>query len=270
MAIIQISRIQHRMGPLAELPTYLEAAEFGWTTDERRLFIGNRVTDGAPIDENVEIITSYSLENQRTHNITLLDSTTGGLIMSFAEVGKNAINVSYSLLQNNLARIGKLNIVGDGTNQLISDDFDQTGTTEILFTVSKSIKVLGTVGINSATAPVPGVTIGDDLQINSQTITFTGTSLQSIAADITGNGTLAGLNISAEVEKFKDFYFLTIRRTNLAGNIVVAEGTSDQALTNLGLMAGTYTNRYIELRYTNSSLTNDASMNYSYQSWMNA
>jgi hypothetical protein len=39
MAIIQISKIQQRSGNLVDLPQ-LSEAEFGWASDEKRLFIG--------------------------------------------------------------------------------------------------------------------------------------------------------------------------------------------------------------------------------------
>jgi hypothetical protein len=60
MAVIQISRVQHRRGLLQDLPQ-LSAAEFGWVIDGRRLFIGNGpVEEGAPTVGNTEILTEYS------------------------------------------------------------------------------------------------------------------------------------------------------------------------------------------------------------------
>ena len=40
MAIVQISRIQHRRGLDADLPN-LASAELGWSVDTRKLYIGN-------------------------------------------------------------------------------------------------------------------------------------------------------------------------------------------------------------------------------------
>ena len=58
MAVIEISRIQHRRGLYADLPQ-LAAGELGWSVDEQRLFIGNGpVVDGAPKVGNTEILTS--------------------------------------------------------------------------------------------------------------------------------------------------------------------------------------------------------------------
>ena len=60
MAIVTISRIQHRRGLYDNLPQ-LAAAEFGWAADQRRLFIGNGpVSEGAPAVGNTEILTEFS------------------------------------------------------------------------------------------------------------------------------------------------------------------------------------------------------------------
>jgi hypothetical protein len=60
MAIVQISRIQHRRGLQQDLPQ-LASAELGWSIDTRRLYIGNgSLTEGAPIEGITEILTSQS------------------------------------------------------------------------------------------------------------------------------------------------------------------------------------------------------------------
>jgi len=71
MAIVTISRIQHRKGLQEQLPQ-LAAAELGWAMDKRRLFIGNgQIEQGAPELGNTEILTEYSevlaLANQYTY-----------------------------------------------------------------------------------------------------------------------------------------------------------------------------------------------------------
>jgi hypothetical protein len=60
VAITQISRIQQRSGLQVDLPR-LSTAEFGWSTDSRRLFIGNGTPEeGAPVIGNTEILTEFS------------------------------------------------------------------------------------------------------------------------------------------------------------------------------------------------------------------
>ena len=57
MAVVQISRIQHRRGLATDLPQ-LAAGELGWVVDEQKLYIGNgTVADGAPAVGNTEIVT---------------------------------------------------------------------------------------------------------------------------------------------------------------------------------------------------------------------
>jgi len=55
MAIVQISKIQHRSGNLVDLPQ-LDEAEFGFASDAKRVFIG-KTQSGL---ENIEVLTSYS------------------------------------------------------------------------------------------------------------------------------------------------------------------------------------------------------------------
>lgn len=54
MAIVQISKIQHRSGNLVDLPQ-LDQAELGWANDAKLLFIGK-----SDPNENIEVLTSYS------------------------------------------------------------------------------------------------------------------------------------------------------------------------------------------------------------------
>ena len=70
MAIVQISKIQQRAGNLVDLPQ-LDNAEFGWATDDKRLFIGR--TGNTVQNENIEVLTSYS-----TISFSQVDGSDGG------------------------------------------------------------------------------------------------------------------------------------------------------------------------------------------------
>ena len=73
MAVIQISKVQVRRGLQENLPT-LSSGEFGWSVDQRRLYIGNgTLAEGSPTTGVTEIITSVQLGNLQS-NITLLES----------------------------------------------------------------------------------------------------------------------------------------------------------------------------------------------------
>lgn len=60
MAIVSISRIQHRRGLKADLPPALSEGELGWCLDTRELFIGN--TDAFGL--NTQILTQWSPNDQ--------------------------------------------------------------------------------------------------------------------------------------------------------------------------------------------------------------
>ena len=60
MAITQISRIQVRRGLQENLPQ-LSGGEFGWSQDQRKLYIGNgTIAEGAPVLGNTELLTEFS------------------------------------------------------------------------------------------------------------------------------------------------------------------------------------------------------------------
>jgi hypothetical protein len=60
MAVVQISRIQHRRGLSDDLPQ-LTSAELGWVINQRKLYIGNGSTvEGAPSIGNTEVLTEHS------------------------------------------------------------------------------------------------------------------------------------------------------------------------------------------------------------------
>ena len=59
MAVVQISRIQHRRGRARTSPVpQLASGELGWAIDDQQLFIGNgAVSEGAPTVGNTRILT---------------------------------------------------------------------------------------------------------------------------------------------------------------------------------------------------------------------
>ena len=60
MAIVQISRIQHRKGLQENLPQ-LAGGELGWSIDQRKLYVGNgTLVEGAPVIGNTEVLTEFS------------------------------------------------------------------------------------------------------------------------------------------------------------------------------------------------------------------
>jgi hypothetical protein len=114
MAIVQISRIQHRRGLQQDLPN-LASAELGWSLDERRLYIGNgTLEEGAPTEGITEILTEY------TDFIGLISSYTfKGTEAGYTSVtGASALSPIVRTLQNVLDEsisVRSFGAVGDGT-----------------------------------------------------------------------------------------------------------------------------------------------------------
>lgn len=114
MAVIQISRIQHRRGLEQDFPQ-LASAELGWSIDTRRLFIGNgTLTEGAPTEGVTEILTEY------TDILTLLKTYTykgeaGGTVV---QTGPSALSPIVRTIQEKLddfVSVRDFGAVGDGS-----------------------------------------------------------------------------------------------------------------------------------------------------------
>lgn len=118
MAIIQISRIQHRRGLQENLPQ-LASAEFGWAFDSRKLYIGNGTIDeGAPSVGVTEILTEHS-DVATYYNPTY---TFKGLASGFQiQTGPDSQHPIYRTLQDKLddvVSVKDFGAVGDG----VTDD----------------------------------------------------------------------------------------------------------------------------------------------------
>jgi len=118
VAIVQISRITQRKGLTEDLPQPLAGAEFGWATDERRLFIGNgTIEDGAPIVGNTEVLTEFSDVLSFTTAYTYQGAAAGYT----AQTGPSAsLPISQSIQErlDSYAVITDFGAIGDG----VTDD----------------------------------------------------------------------------------------------------------------------------------------------------
>jgi hypothetical protein len=119
LAIVQISRITQRKGLQENLPQ-LAGAEFGWSIDERRLFIGNgTLEEGAPVIGNTEILTEFSdiLEFQTTY--TYKGQAAGYTVQTGPSAG-TPISQSLQSWLDQFATVTDFGAVGDG----VTDDTD--------------------------------------------------------------------------------------------------------------------------------------------------
>lgn len=118
MAVIQISRVQHRRGLLQDLPQ-LSAAEFGWVIDGRRLFIGNGpVEEGSPEVGNTEILTEYSNILGNISSYTYKGEDTGYIAQT--TTGSGEIQRTLQSKLDDFVSARDFGIKGDGS----TDDAD--------------------------------------------------------------------------------------------------------------------------------------------------
>jgi len=95
MAVTQISRIQHRRGLEQDLPQ-LASAEFGWSLDTRKLYIGNGTLDeGAPSLGVTEILTQYSDLTALLGTYTFVGNATGFTV----QTGSSLLNPTVRSFQ---------------------------------------------------------------------------------------------------------------------------------------------------------------------------
>jgi len=121
MSILQISKLQQRSGNLVDLPQ-LDEGEFGWASDNNRLFIGKTSPN-----QNVEVLTAYS-------NIAFsqIDGSIGNLNMNpvtiaageiLAYDGTNWVNSGGNAGGNiNLGNISNVSISGGAIGYILQTD----------------------------------------------------------------------------------------------------------------------------------------------------
>lgn len=118
----ELSRIQHRRGLQVNLSgIVLNSGELGWSADERRLFIGNRTAEDAPVDENVEILTEYSSLDAANVTKTFVPVTMSvlGVDTTFLTVDSttdNRLIFQYKMTQGAVERMGTFRVISDGTS----------------------------------------------------------------------------------------------------------------------------------------------------------
>ena len=164
MAIVQISRIQHRRGLNQDLPQ-LSSGELGWSIDTQQLYIGNgTISEGAPVEGRTEILTQSAVIRfaanleanisllqsnaaSQQSNINSLTATVNGLTLSVASnvailnstsgtvaaISANNAVINYTLTQSSKQRAGVITMTRYGTTVAFDDEYNETGTTDVVF-----------------------------------------------------------------------------------------------------------------------------------------
>lgn len=206
MAIVSISRLQHRRGVRADLPANLNEAELGWCLDTRQLFIGN----GNTWTGNSEILTEWSDNGELISHVY-----TGytGVAANTAVTGSPTIRTLNSILNDTL-NVLDYGAVGNGTaddtaaiQQAISDEWARISLTPSAAQQSRNAIYLpaGTYLISSSLLLYPFITLYGDgpgkttikmTASGSNPVMRTADSLGQTAANIGLNGAVIPQNIS--------------------------------------------------------------------------
>lgn len=213
MAIVSISKIQHRYGVLEDLPQ-LSAAELGWTTDQRRLFIGNGpLSEGAPEIGNTEILTEYS----DILNVSDFYDYRGESVGYTHVTGSSLANPVQRTLQRKLdetVSVKDFGAVGDGVtddtgaiNQALDELYTRRtipNVRRVLFFPAGTYHITDSIviptyakltgeGKTSSIVSGAAVYLGDShRQIGAQI----GNSVDSIAAELPGYVEISGMSFS--------------------------------------------------------------------------
>lgn len=222
MAIVQISRIQHRRGVADNLPQ-LAVGEIGLAVDTRRVYIGNGGTD-APQIENIELLTASS---------DLLDSadtyTYKGAAAGYnATTGVTAANPITRTMQqkfDDMASVKDFGATGDGStddtaaiNRALYQLFSRATNTEIrrslyfpagTYIVTDVLKIptyAKLVGEGHNSSIIKGTSASSDcVAMTSDSIQQIDGSVGSGGATVPGNVNIDGLTFWASVDTVDAF-----------------------------------------------------------------
>ena len=225
MAIIQISKIQQRAGDLVDLPQ-LDEAEFGFASDEKRLFIGKTTDD----PENIEVLTSYS-----EVSFSQIDGAVGNLNIDPLTVEEGqvlAYDATLNAWENRGGNSGGLINLGEASNLVITGgaigyvlQTDGTGN------LSWQPKGVVTLYIENITQNINSViTFTDEFALsNAQQVTITGVTGMT---EVNGNSYYLGNLTTTTANLYTDSALSTPLDTSGFGAFPYTSVTATTAVTN--------------------------------------
>jgi hypothetical protein len=170
VAVIQISRIQHRRGLEADLPN-LASAELGYSVDTRKLYIGNgTIEEGAPSLGRTEILTQYSIldfTSAINANIAALQQgltlTNSNLVavsnrvlaleaqsfgyytqtlfpnvnnINITTISNSSSTISYSIAQGTAERSGTITLARANSVVAVDETYSENSSTDVVFNIT--------------------------------------------------------------------------------------------------------------------------------------
>ncbi len=251
MAIVQISKIQQRAGNLVDLPQ-LDNGEFGWATDENRLFIGR--TGNTYTDENIEVLTSYSnisfsqIDGSGGGNFNIIGPQNGQILtyVSSTDTWENytGLNAQLDGAKLKLGSVSNISMTGGAIGYILETD----GLGNLSWTPKGSLysnianlfptTFTGSIGISTLSGVVIAGTAGQFTCTASSTTLYVGMAV-TISGTFGGTGSITGY---------------TNPTTYL---ISVTDGSTSFTLTtSLGVAIATTAGTPTGLTYTLSNLLN--------------
>ena len=212
MAIVQISRITQRKGLQENLPQ-LAGAEFGWSIDERRLFIGNgTLQEGAPVIGNTEILTEFSEIIPLVQDYTYSGEAATGYAVQTGPSPGTPVQLSLQNWMDQFATVKDFGAVGDGITDdtaAINRALYQLYCREVNPAIRRSLFFPAGVYLVTGTINIPPyATLEGEGPLNSiiqmaagvaaQYVVQTSDSLQQTGADIGTNGATPPISITIE------------------------------------------------------------------------
>lgn len=207
MAIVQISRITQRKGLQENLPQ-LAGAEFGWSIDERRLFIGNgTLQEGAPVIGNTEILTEFSDILAFQTNYTYSGQAAAGYVAQTGPTAGSPISQSLQNWLDQFATVKDFGATGDGVtddtaaiNRALYQIYCREVNPQIrrglffpagVYKITESIIIppFATLYGEGADNSIIQMTSGDDSALRAY-VARTGDSLQQTGVNIGNNGAI--------------------------------------------------------------------------------
>ena len=233
MAVVQISRIQHRSGVSDNLPQ-LARGEIGLSVDTRKVYIGNGGSD-APQTENLEILTNLSSLIESSDSYTYSDAQIG----FSAQTGASANSPVTRTLQNKLddfANVRDFGAVGDGAtddtaaiNRALYELFAREQITRVrraLYFPAGTYKVTGTINIPTYAKLVgegpDSSTIQGALTAGSTPVAQTADSLQQTAASVGTGGATRPSDIVIESMTFSTTTQTPVFLVDQADNVLLS------------------------------------------------
>lgn len=242
MAVVQISRIQHRSGVSDNLPQ-LARGELGLAVDTRKVYIGNGGSD-APQTENLEILTNLSSLIESSDSYTYSDAQIG----FSAQTGASANSPITRTLQNKLddfANVRDFGAVGDGAtddtaaiNRALYELFAREQITRVrraLYFPAGTYKVTSTINIPTYAKLVgegPDSSIIEGaLTSGADPVAQTADSLQQTGASVGSGGATRPADIVIESMTFSATTATPVFLVDQADNILLSNTNFTGPLT---------------------------------------